>query len=106
MLAADEATTSAAALAAEGVALAAVLTGAPKVGAAEEPKDRPAVVADAAAAEDWGTLRLPNANPVPGTWVDMSSHVSSQWTGSLPNRQCSKRTDIYMCTWMAQQAHT
>ena len=87
MPAADEATTSAAALAAEGVALAAVLTGAPKVGAAEEPKDRPAVVPDAAAAEDWGALRLPNANPVAGPWVNTLSHVPSQWTGFLPNRQ-------------------
>ena len=77
MPAADEATTSAAALAAEGAALAAVLAGAPKVGAAEDPKDRPSVVPDAAAAEDWGALRLPNANPVVGTWIDMLSYVRS-----------------------------
>ena len=103
MPAADEATTSAAALAAEGLALAAVLTGAPKVGAAEEPKDSPAVVPGAAAAEDWGALRLPNANPVAGTWVDMLSHAPSQWTGSLPQKHSP---EMYLCTWRAQQGHT
>ena len=45
-------------LPAEAVALAAVLTGAPKVGATVKPKKRPAVVPDAAAAEDWGATQV------------------------------------------------